>query len=129
MEKVSEEKSISEGWKKGVIYPIFKKRDIKDFKNYRGVTLLDTSYKVYASILNEKLKEEMKDRYEETQFGFRKGRGISDAIYLLNFMIHKKLRKQKVRESVCVFRRSQVGVRQGGPTNLKQENEEDRDKQ
>lgn len=80
MEKVWEEKSIPEGWKKGVIYPIFKKGNTKEIKNYRGVTLLDTSYKIYASILNEKLKEEMKEKYEETQFGFRKGRGTSDAI-------------------------------------------------
>jgi len=28
-------------------------------KNYRGVTLMDTAYKIYANILNERLKKEV----------------------------------------------------------------------
>jgi len=45
---------------------------------------MDTAYKVYASILNEKLERETEEKLRETQFGFRRGRGVMDAIYILN---------------------------------------------
>lgn len=45
---------------------------------------MDTAYKIYANILNEKLKMEVKDKLEEGQFGFREGRGTVDAIYVIN---------------------------------------------
>lgn len=37
----------------------------------------------------------MEKKYEETQFEFRSGRSTTDAIYLLNFMIQRELRKSK----------------------------------
>lgn len=54
-------------------------------KNYRGVTLMDTSYKIYAGILNERLMEaaESGNLFYEGQAGFRKGRGTMDNIYIL----------------------------------------------
>lgn len=56
---------------------------------------MDTGYKIYASMLNERLKEEMEEKYEETQFGFWNGRGTTDEIYLLNFMVQRELMKPK----------------------------------
>lgn len=32
---------------------------------------MDTAYKIYASILNEKLKEQVKRKLQEGQFGFK----------------------------------------------------------
>jgi len=45
---------------------------------------MDTAYKVYANILNEKLEKETEEKLRETQFGFMRGSGIMDAIYILN---------------------------------------------
>ncbi|KAL6418758.1 hypothetical protein ACFW04_014226 [Cataglyphis niger] len=42
-----------EDWNKEIISPIYKKSEKSEVKNYRGVTLMDTSYKIYAGILNE----------------------------------------------------------------------------
>lgn len=53
MRKVWEKGEIIEDWRKGVIYPIYKKGDDREARNYRGITLLDTGYKIYASIVNE----------------------------------------------------------------------------
>lgn len=55
LKKVWERGEIIEDWRKGIIYPIYKKGDDKEVKNYRGVTLLDTGYKIYAGMLNERL--------------------------------------------------------------------------
>lgn len=68
--------------KLGMIYPIFKKENCKGMKNYKGVTLLDTSYKIYVNVLNERQKRKMEGKYQEAQFDFWSGRGTSNAIYL-----------------------------------------------
>lgn len=65
---------MSEEWNKGMIYPIFKKGEKSDVKNYRGIILMDTAYKIYANILNEKLKKEVEEKLDG-QFGFRTGKG------------------------------------------------------
>jgi len=52
-------------------------------KNYRGIYLFDTCYKILSSILLEKLDpfaEEIVGRY---QCGFRKGRSTTDQIFIL----------------------------------------------
>lgn len=56
---------IPKEWRKGVICPIFKKGDKKDAKNYRGVTLMDTAYKVYA--VSKKLRKRIMETYKETK--------------------------------------------------------------
>jgi len=55
---------------------------------------MDTAYKVYTSILNEKLERGTEEKLRETQFGFRRGRGIMDAIYILNYVVNKKLSRK-----------------------------------
>jgi len=63
-----------EEWRKGVITSIYKKGDISNVRNYRGIILLCTAYKIYAAILAERLREEIegKGSLPETQAGFRK---------------------------------------------------------
>jgi hypothetical protein len=41
-------------------------------ENYRGITLLNTGYKMYALILSERTKREIEEN--DSQAGFRKGR-------------------------------------------------------
>jgi len=62
-----------------VITPIHKKGDTSDVRNYRGITLLCTPYKIYAAILAERLSKEIerKRSLPETQAGFKKGRGTN----------------------------------------------------
>lgn len=51
--KIWKEREIPD-WIKGIISLLYKKGDKKETKNYRGITLVDTAYKIYASILNER---------------------------------------------------------------------------
>jgi len=75
-----------EKWRKGVITPIHKKGHTSDMRNYRGVTLLCTAYKIYAAILAERLREEKegKGSLPETQAGFRKRRRTMDNVIILH---------------------------------------------
>lgn len=62
-----------------------KKGDRKKAENYRGITLMDTGYKVMAMILEERLRKETERLgiIPETQAGFRKKRSGIDNIYIL----------------------------------------------
>jgi len=77
-------KGFPEEWREGLIAPIYKKGKAGDVRNYRGVTLLCTAYKVYAAILTERLRQEMEEKriLPETQAEFRRKRGTMDNIYL-----------------------------------------------
>src|SRR5699024_3165023 len=78
-------------WTEGLIIPIHKKGDRHEVSNYRGITLLNTSYKLYAMILHEKLcrKLDEKDMLPDGQTGFRKERGPIDNVYTLNHIVRR----------------------------------------
>ncbi|KAH0820314.1 hypothetical protein GEV33_002477 [Tenebrio molitor] len=61
-------------WKEGIICPIYKKGEKDTASNYRGITLLNTAYKLYAMIVEERLMKEMNERgaLPDGQAGFRK---------------------------------------------------------
>lgn len=91
-------------WKKGVIIPIVKKDEGEKVEKYRGMTLLPTAYKVYISMLAEKLKEEieMKRMIPHNQTGFRQGMGRMDNIYTINYLINRQIGR-KGRKMVAMF--------------------------
>jgi len=46
-----EQEEIPESWRVSVLCPVFKKREIMECENYRGISLLNTTYKVLSNIL------------------------------------------------------------------------------
>lgn len=85
-------------WKKGEIIPILKIGNGERVENYRGVTLMPSSYKVYATILADRLREDVEERegiLPGNPAGFRKGMGTMDQIYSLNYLINRQLGRDK----------------------------------
>ena len=78
-----------EKWPEGFIVPIFKKGDINDVSNYKGITLLSTVGKLFTSILNNRLNKWVEEYsiYTEAQAGFRKHLSTVDNIFVLNGLI------------------------------------------
>lgn len=97
IQKVCNGPEILEGWKEGWIFLIYKKGDRKKAENYRGITLMDTSYKIMAMIVEEKLRKETEKLgiLPETQAGFRKKRSSIDNIYILKTVAEKEIHKKK----------------------------------
>jgi hypothetical protein len=60
-------------WREGVICPIFKKGEKNRAENYRGITLLNTGYKLYVSVLSGRIKREIEEKevVPDSQAGFR----------------------------------------------------------
>lgn len=55
--RVWEGEGWPEEWKEGIIVPILKKGEGREVRDYRGVALLPTIYKIYVAILAERLRE------------------------------------------------------------------------
>ncbi|GAA6076081.1 uncharacterized protein LOC106910031 [Tachysurus ichikawai] len=70
-------------WQTGVVVPLFKKGDRRVCSNYRGITLLSLPGKVYARVLERRIRPIVEPRIQEEQCGFRPGRGTLDHLYTL----------------------------------------------
>ena len=80
--------SINEGifpvsWSCGTLVPIPKKGNLGLIKNWRPITLLPLPGKLLEKIIHSLLSEylESTDFFCKTQFGFRKNKGTSDAVF------------------------------------------------
>jgi len=65
----------------GMVINIHKKGTKSKCENYRGITLLATAYKLFASIIKNRLNEYLEDEMVEEQCGFRNGCSCTDAIF------------------------------------------------
>lgn len=68
-------------------------------ENYRSVTLLNSIYarsKVYAMVVERRLKKEMEERemLPDGQVEFRRGRGTINNIYVLNCVVNRELQQE-----------------------------------
>ena len=84
--RILQEKTIPNNWKKSKTLPIFKNRgSILDINNYRPITLTPAMYKLFMSIINDRLTKlfENNNIFHPNQNGFRKNRSTFNNIYNL----------------------------------------------
>lgn len=67
--RILETSDIPKEWQRSITIPIFKKEQKTRPENYRGMTLLNTTMKLFTRIIKEKLKAQITKR--EEQQGFR----------------------------------------------------------
>ena len=73
-------------WRQSIIIPIWKRKgDRRECSQYRDISLLSQSSKVFARILEKRIKYIVEPQLSENQFGFRKNKGCSDAIFIDNY--------------------------------------------
>ncbi len=73
---------MPEDWRKVIIHPIFKGGNRREVQNYRGISLLNTAYKIFAMILERRLYKQAEEQgwLKVWQAGFREGRGTMDNV-------------------------------------------------
>jgi hypothetical protein len=66
-----QEETMPEEWRKGIVCPVHKKkRDSLDCKNYRGISLLNSAYKILSNILFARLLPLVEKELEDTRQAF-----------------------------------------------------------
>lgn len=66
---------------------IFKEGDTDNLSTYRPISLLNTIYKIYAAIIMWRIEAGLQKFLQEAQYGFRKARGATQAVYLARRLI------------------------------------------
>ena len=89
------EGQIPEDWNKAIIAPIYKKGNKTECGNFRGISLLSVPGKIYASILEKRIREIVECQLGEEQAGFRPNRGCQDQIFSLRQIIEKSWEHNK----------------------------------
>ena len=94
LNKIFEAENIPKGWTRSYLITIYKdKGDPTQCKNSRGIKLLEHGLKVLEKVLDNRLRKLIK--ICDTQFGFSKGKGTMDAVFVLRQLQEKMLEKQK----------------------------------
>ena len=108
--KVLELGRVPEEWTDIKTVLLFKKGDIKNVANYRGISLICTVLKIFHQILLNRLlvHAEQNQLIPEIQSGFRRGRGCMDNIFTLASIIaiNTRLSGRKVFACFIDFRRA-----------------------
>lgn len=76
-------------WKDASICSIYNQSDKLHCKNYRGITLLNTSYKIFSNILAERLATYASRVIREYQCEIWKGRSTTDQIHNIKQILEK----------------------------------------
>jgi hypothetical protein len=72
------------------VVPIHKKVDETDCSNYRGITLLSTSYKVLSNILLSRITPCADEIIGDHQCGFRRNRSTTNQSFYIRQILDKK---------------------------------------
>ena len=82
-------------WRKGLIIPILKKNtdDARVPLNYRGITLLPIPYKIFTTVLNNRIVEWLEENMilTEEQNGFRSKRSTYEHVFTLTSLIDSRI--------------------------------------
>ena len=98
---------MPEEWKESIIVPIHKKGDKTDYNNYRGISLLPTTYKILSNILLSKLIPIAEDVIVDHQCGFRRNRSTTDYIFCIRKILEIKWEyKEAVHQLFIDFMKS-----------------------
>jgi len=72
-----------------VLCPVHKKGDAMVCQNYRGISLLNTCYKLVSNIILNRIKPYTREIIEEYQAGFTSGKSTVDKIHTIKQTVEK----------------------------------------
>ena len=87
-----ETKTTPSAWHVAKVIPVYKKGDPAECDNYRPISLVSVLYKLYATILLQRLKDGgAETQLWKTQFGFRSKRSTDDALFIVRRRVEQAL--------------------------------------
>ena len=97
-----ENSAVATGLEKIIFTPIPKKGNAKECSNYRTIALISHVSKVMLKILQARLQQYMNCELPDVQAGFRKGRGTTDQIANIRWIIKKVESSRKTPTSALL---------------------------
>ena len=97
-----ENSAVAPGLEKVSFHSIPKKGNAKECSNYRIIALISHASKVMLNILQARLQQYVNRELPDVQAGFRKGRGTSNQIANICWIIEKAREFQKTSISVLL---------------------------
>ena len=82
-------------WKSSAFIPIPRKGNAKEISNYSTIAFTSCPSKVMLKILQDRLQQNVNQELIDIQAGFRKGRGSSDQITNICWIIGKAIEFQE----------------------------------
>lgn len=119
MVKIWTKEELPAHWTTAVIHPLHKKGEKSNPDNYRGISLLDCTYKVMSRILYHRCRDQLEEELGEYQGGFRPWRSCPEQIITLKLIMdaYKRRHKQQVITFVdfkkaydCIHRSSMLDI-------------------
>ena len=105
--------------KESIIVPIHKKGDKTDYNNYRGISLLPTTYKILSNILLSRLIPYAEEIIGDQQRGFRRNRSTSDHIFCICQIPEKKWEHNEAVHQLSIdFKKDYDSVRRKALYNI-----------
>ena len=90
-------------WQRAIIVPIWKnKGDKRDCETYRGISLLSHVGKMYAKVLESRARPLLELQLSNRQFGFRKGKSCTDAIFTLRQICEQTIEYNKNKNIIFI---------------------------
>ena len=80
--KCLEQGCLQEKFMRAIVVSIYTKGDSSLLANYRPISLLCSCYKIVAALVKERLDAGLDGWLMQTQYGFRKGKSTSQAIFV-----------------------------------------------
>jgi len=81
--------TLPDTWLEGSLCPLHKKGDKLVCENYRGISLLNSAYKIFAKILYNRLAPHAETVIGDYQCGFRPDRSTTDQIFNIRLILQK----------------------------------------
>ena len=93
--KIWKQEIIPSESSEGILCPIYKKGDRKQCSNYRGISLLNLTYKIFAILLYNCPSKIIEPEIGNYQMGFRPNRSTIDNIFIVR-QIYKKCHEYNI---------------------------------
>ena len=96
-------------WSKGYIVPLFRKGDVQNPENYRGISIASCIGKLFALLLNNRLQTFLlaNNIISNCQSGFMKNKRTSDHIFVLKCIIEEaKAKRQPIYGCFVDFKKA-----------------------
>lgn len=87
---------IPDSFRRSIIIPLFKKGDINNVSNYRGLSLLDTIYKIFTGLILNRINTwiDVHCILNEYQAGFRKNYSTVDNLFNITSIVNLNFLKK-----------------------------------